>query len=299
MEGAKDREKNHRARRWLKRLSILLIVAALAAAGLYCLTDNSHFEVTEYSLRSDRVEHGFRIALLADLHEHEYGENNCELVRAIRGYQPDLIIMAGDMVNADDTDVSVLLELCEQLSSAAPICFVLGNHEGTLMFESGESNVPLDQYLSERGVDIFYSGSRSIELNGDEVTLGAFAYSEEDQKRMDEAERRELDTQRKAFEESDGFRIAISHYPTVYYKTLYDVDADLAVAGHFHGGVVRLPYLEGLYGSKAGLFPKYSGGKYHLDKATLIVSRGLGDHGGIPRINNKPELVMIDILPAA
>ena len=42
---------------------------------------------------------------------------------------------------------------------------------------------------------------------------------------------------------------------------------------------------------KEGLFPEYGGGVYTLDnKATLIVSRGLGDSGKWPRINNVPEL---------
>ena len=71
---------------------------------------------------------------------------------------------------------------------------------------------------------------------------------------------------------------------------------DLGLAGHTHGGIVRLPKLGALYSAEEGLFPEYGGGVYTLDnKATLIVSRGLGDSGKWPRINNVPELSVIDI----
>lgn len=300
MENANAEKKELRRKKRIRRLFLVLTVVllfALAVAGLRFLTDNSHFEVTWYSLGSGKVEHGFRIALLTDLHEQEYGEGNSELVQAITDYQPDIIIMAGDMINKDDADVDVLLNLCEDISPVAPICFVLGNHEGTLMFDSGENNVPLDQYLSERGIDILYGGIRSITLNEDMVTLGAFSYSDEVIEEMDDSERAEVNSARKAFEKSEGFRIAISHYPDIYDDYLYGIEAELAVAGHLHGGVVRIPYLGGLFHPEYGLFPKYSGGKYYLERAVLIVSRGLGSHGGFPRVNNKPELVMIDIKP--
>ena len=70
---------------------------------------------------------------------------------------------------------------------------------------------------------------------------------------------------------------------------------DLAVAGHYHGGIIRIPGLGGLYHPKTGFFPKYDGGKYELAQGTLIVTRGIGNHGLIPRINNRPELVIIDV----
>ena len=70
---------------------------------------------------------------------------------------------------------------------------------------------------------------------------------------------------------------------------------NLALAGHYHGGIVRIPGLGGLYHPEEGFFPKYSGGEYSLTYGKLIVSRGLGDQNFSLRINNKPELVIIDI----
>ena len=61
-------------------------------------------------------------------------------------------------------------------------------------------------------------------------------------------------------------------------------------------GIVRLPKIGPLYSAEEGFLPDYAGGSYELaNNATLIVSRGLGDSSRVPRINNVPELSVIDI----
>ena len=57
----------------------------------------------------------------------------------------------------------------------------------------------------------------------------------------------------------------------------------------------RLPEAGGLYHGDTGFFPKYSGGMYQLRNGTIFVSRGMGGHNGLPRVNNRPELAVIDI----
>lgn len=75
---------------------------------------------------------------------------------------------------------------------------------------------------------------------------------------------------------------------------------DLVLSGHAHGGQWRLPgLLNGLYAPDQGIFPKYAGGRYTVGQTTLIVSRGLArETTVIPRIFNRPELVIVDLLPA-
>ena len=89
----------------------------------------------------------------------------------------------------------------------------------------------------------------------------------------------------------------MAHIPVLFDKQLSRYGFDLGLAGHVHGGVVRLPFLGGLYSKEEGFFPRFTAGKYVLDgKQSLIVSRGLGDSSPFPpRINNMPELVVIDI----
>ena len=71
-------------------------------------------------------------------------------------------------------------------------------------------------------------------------------------------------------------------------------DFDLVLSGHAHGGQIRL-FGHGLFAPGQGIFPKYTKGLYD---GRLIVSTGLKPKEGlIPRINNKRQIVVIDIAP--
>ena len=97
------------------------------------------------------------------------------------------------------------------------------------------------------------------------------------------------------FEES--FNILLIHRPENF-EHYADLGFDLVLAGHAHGGQWRIPgLLNGLYCPGEGLFPKYAGGLYQIDGTTMIVSRGLAKESNfVPRIFNRPELVIIDIV---
>lgn len=279
-------ERKMRRRRWCA--FFLCLTAALLFIAGYGEFAKSQFEITYYHFETSELQEDIRITLLSDLHNHEFGEKNYELVEAIRQLQPDIIVMAGDMVDYHETDVSVVLALCDDLKRIAPVYYVLGNHEGVLMYANGGNDIPLDTYLYQLGIHVMYQGSEDVETAGGIVTLGAFSVPE------DEAEY--IDSQLlETFEQSENYKIIVSHFPSIFYEYLYEGDFDLAFAGHYHGGMIRIPGIGGIYHMDDGFFPRYSGGEYQLGKGTLIVSRGLGDHSVFPRINNTPELVSVDI----
>ena len=94
----------------------------------------------------------------------------------------------------------------------------------------------------------------------------------------------------------DTFRICINHVPMAFVDYMQNAPFDLALAGHTHGGLIRLPVVGRLYTAEEGLFPEYAGGMYQLDSgAPLIVGCGLGDSNQIPRVYNPPELVLVDV----
>lgn len=90
-------------------------------------------------------------------------------------------------------------------------------------------------------------------------------------------------------------KILIAHFPDLFYEKLADVNVDLAVAGHYHGGQVQLPLVGGVYSVDNGLFPQYCNGMFSLTNGHLFVTRGLGNSHRSPRINNRPEIAVIDI----
>jgi predicted MPP superfamily phosphohydrolase len=84
---------------------------------------------------------------------------------------------------------------------------------------------------------------------------------------------------------------------------LFDVYAqhtvDLVFSGHAHGGQFRIPFVGGLIAPNQGLFPKYDAGIYEEGNTTMVVSRGIGNSIVPFRINNRPEIVLVELASQA
>ncbi len=72
---------------------------------------------------------------------------------------------------------------------------------------------------------------------------------------------------------------------------------DLILSGHTHGGLIRLPFVGGLYAPIQGFFPKVCYGEYKFNNNRMLITSGLAGYGIIPRINNPPEIAVIDLVP--
>lgn len=276
-------------RKRTSRIAYIVIVVILMMILGFKLC-SQELEVDFYHLYSPKVEGGetLRLIVLSDLHNREFGKGNYELVEKIKSLEPDIILMAGDMVNQYDADISVAVSLCEQLLTVAPVYFGLGNHEGTMIYEVG---IPLDKALKEIGVNVLVNSMEQTEIKNTPVLIGSVSVGPTlyDQYSRDFVKRFE--------DEGDDslLKLMISHRPSLYYEKMVKTKMDLAVCGHFHGGQIRIPFLGGVYSVKEGLFPKYCAGMYDLEYSTIFVSRGLGNNHRFPRINNRPELAVIDI----
>ena len=279
-------------KRWFRNclLVILFLAAAILFFGIvvWIFSDNDTLETTFYQVSSSKIQEPVRVILLTDLHNHEFGRANCNLVKEIERLKPDMIVIAGDMVNSDDPNITIVTDLCGKLLKMAPVYYVFGNNEGTLEYASDGPRVVLDAALWEKGVTVLYNNCISVEIKGNPFEIMGVTAE------VDDYEEVAGDTV-STFEKKEGFKLLLTHFPALYYDCLADVDFDLGVAGHFHGGQVRLSDGRGLFHVDEGFFPKYCYGEFSLTHGTLIVSRGLGGHGLLPRINNRPELVVIDI----
>jgi len=154
---------------------------------LWKLSDNSTFETTFYRVTSEKIGENIRAVVLADLHNNVFGQDNEPLVFKIRQLEPDVILMAGDMINGDDPDVSGILELCVKLKDIAPIYYSLGNNEGVLMYSPEGPQVPLDVELLEEGVTVLYNNSVDTEIRGNKVSIGAVTSEPADFAEMSQA----------------------------------------------------------------------------------------------------------------
>ena len=94
--------------------------------------------------------------------------------------------------------------------------------------------------------------------------------------------------------ENSEFTVLLSHRPELF-DTYVDQDIDLVLSGHAHGGQFRLPFIGGLVAPNQGLFPEYDAGIYTEDNTNMLVSRGVGNSIFPFRINNRPEVILIEL----
>ena len=281
-----SRLKDPEFRKHMYRWGIVFLLLALAIFTVIRLCDNSHFVVTFYEVEDEKIENHMRIALLTDLHLKEYGKDNSELVNEIRELNPDIIAMSGDMLDMNETDYSVLLTLCRQLVGVAPVYFGYGNHEAQVIRVWQTSTVNVD--LEEMGVHVLHNKYETIDVNGNLIDIGGLS-----------ANVNAMDTEYtqrfwQRYLKTENYRLLLVHYPQHFYKDgdILDCDIDMALCGHLHGGIAVVPFVGGLYHPTLGFFPEFTDGCNQVGDTWVVVSRGLG---GNLRINNPPELVIIDL----
>ena len=288
----KNREKPVKNRNKLIDLLICLILAGGLILGLALdiVHDRTNYRVEFYQLSSKRISGSLRIVFLTDLHRREYGEGNSELAEDIESLSPDLILLGGDMVIDSVSDYDGMLSLCSRLSETAPIYGVLGNHEDVKIYLQKDSE--LLGAFEAAGVHLLINDTAQVKIGENTVTLIGLDGKPADFERYGGEEAME-----RSEKESLGYRICMAHVPTYFPERLAEYSFDLGLAGHTHGGIINLPKLGPLYSAEEGLLPEYAKGEYTLSNgAPLIVSGGLGDSRDLlPRINNTPELTVIDI----
>ncbi len=248
--------------------------------------------IRNYGIISDKIDAGdsVRVVVLSDLHSHIYGDKQQELVDMIKKQKPDIIALAGDIVddNGDMTGPELFLK---GIADIAPIYFVTGNHE----IRTGKEK-QIKEMLESYGAVVLQNEYSDIIINGVNIRMCGI----EDPEKYKSAKIEYTNIEDKIMApfkalEEESVNILLAHRPErieVYKKYGFD----LVLSGHAHGGQIRIPLLlNGLFAPDQGFFPKYAGGLYEHENLTHIVSRGIGYNPNLPRIFNPPEIVVVDI----
>lgn len=266
-------------------LSILIIAVLIIIYMIYTAT---HYKIEFYRVSNDDIKSNVRIVFVSDLHNHEYGTDNEQLLSDIKALKPDLIISGGDLVIERDDDYQSALKLCSELSQIAPFYGILGNHEDERIYLRKDKE--LRTKFENTGMKILANEAATIEINGNKIELVGINGGD---KQFDKYGAKEF--MDKLPKKTADARICIAHVPLTFPTKLSGYDFDLGLSGHTHGGLIRIPKIGALYSSEEGFFPDYYAGCYQIDNIQFIVSRGLGDSKPIPRINNPHELSVIDL----
>ena len=277
---AKSRETIGKKRKWPWVLGSLSVVLAVSV-----YFSNYLLEISRYTIRLPRLPRAFdglRVVLLTDWHGARFGTDNEVLLKMVRDEAPDIIAMTGDFVETE-MELEGFETLCRQLAAIAPSYYVTGNHEwgGRVARRARERAalcgvVNLDNEwvtLSRSGQSILLVGIEDLGGPFDQLTLGEVTAL--------------------ARGEDDPFVLMLCHRYDRWDEFVAQ-EVDLVLSGHAHGGVVRLPFTDGLYGPGQVFFPKRTSGVNREGGTAMVTGRGLGSPGGIPlRLFNPPEVVSL------
>ena len=299
-------------------ISGIFVCFALAIAFvMYNYIVNRNFRETFFNVSSLKIDNGIRIVQISDLHNSMYGKDNAKLVDRVGKLKPDLILFTGDIIDSKKNKTEDIVKLCQKLSKVAPSYYVYGNNEVEKIYKIPLTEKALDEkfgfkdgkrdtsvitefkddfelQLEKAGVKVLKNEMDSIVVGTTNVDIfgvfnsnpsSFFSYAGESYENF-------------IYTNPDNIKITAIHEPFIYEEFDYDMWGDLIVCGHTHGGIIRVPLIGPLYTREGGILPERNGdfvyGRYDASGTPIIVSSGL-ENSNIFRINNQPELAVIDI----
>jgi len=239
--------------------------------------------ITDYKIAAD-LPKTLTIAAVSDLHDRSWEKINESLISR----NPDIVAILGDLISLDLTDNCIsLLSAC---SSIAPTVYSLGNHESGLKY--GDLTA-----INKTGAIVL--DDDSMEIDG--IIIGGLSSGYRFQKdqprkkklfgRYSQGPKPNLDWL-DTFSGLPGFKILLCHHSEYYASYIRQLDIDIILAGHAHGGQIRIMN-QGLFAPNQGFFPKWTSG---IHENRLVISRGLANTARwIPRFANPEELVYVTV----
>jgi len=268
-----------------RKTAVLLVLTALLAAG-FLLWGNCSLQTTETALVSPALPpafDGLRIVELADLHGRVFGRGSRRLLAAVRRAEPDLICIDGDLFD-EHTDLAMLPPLLRGLCAIAPVYYVTGNHEWRVPGLRG-----ILAQMRTCGVTVLQDDWRVLRRGEDALIVAGTDDPCGPAERKTPAE---LIANIRAEAGEAAFLLLLTHRNDQL-PQWSALGVQAVLAGHCHGGVVRLPFVGGLFGTDRRLFPAWDAGLYRQGETALYVSRGLGYTNVHFRLFNRPEVAVI------
>ena len=275
-----------------KKLLGIAVVAFLLFTG-WILWQNTALMVTELTIKNEEIPFGFsgfRIAQISDLHNAEFGKENEKLLSMLKECEPDMILITGDLIDSRRTDIETGISFAKEAVLMAPTYYVTGNHEARI-----EEYEEMIAGLEKAGVYILDNEAVEVENFGDRIAVAGMKdpsfvtdYLFGDSQTVAKNALAEF------ISDEDIYTVLLSHRPELF-ETYVECGADLVFSGHAHGGQFRIPFVGGIVAPNQGLFPKYDAGVYSKEGTYMIVSRGIGNSILPFRINNRPEIVLVEL----
>ncbi len=262
---------------------IFLLGSGLTLAS-YLFYEVNHLRVIRYTVPVRNLPasfQGFTILHLSDLHQKRFGKNQANLFNLINGYHYDMVALTGDLINRFRPDGGPAVELVAGLTQK-PCFFVNGNNESSALIRHGYR---IEGRLSDVGCTTLDNASQPLSLGGEHIWIAG----------VDDLSCGKENLVKTLQKTGDGAPVVLlAHSPLLFSKAA-EAGASLLLAGHTHGGQIRIPFAGALWVPDMGFLPRWDYGLFYQDKTTLIVNGGLGESVIPLRFNIPPEIVLVTL----
>lgn len=282
-----------------------VFIFTFGGLALQIKLDQNHIVVDQFTLSSAKIPKvfdGFKIVHLSDLHGAAFKDGQKTLLTKIKAENPDLIVISGDTLDRHIENWENSLSLLTELAKSYPVYASTGNHEYWTPHRDQTLKTMENtgvQVLAGNGVSLRRPATLSTAGGTSSEAAQIWLYGIHDPNFFDSddaylAQLAALQNEQAQISGNQDFVMLISHRPELQ-KLYASYGFDLSFSGHAHGGQVRLPFTQGLIAPNQGLLPKLTAGLHEFDGKYLMISRGIGNPSGVPRVFNPPEIVSLTL----
>lgn len=272
---------HHKTKKKKFKITVPVFVVIYILFIMFALYQNYHLVITKYEYKSSKVSNqldGYKIVQISDLHNQIFGIGQKTLLKKISSESPDVIFVTGDVVDINHTFYKPSEDFFKGAVKIAPVYYVTGNHEKWMLRRNGKKAERLQKFFSDiESYGVSYIDDEEVDM-GDYTLTGV----------ADSSLGNDITTS------GSGLNVMLAHEPD-YIANYRKAGADLVFCGHVHGGQMIFPGKGGIFAPGFSMFPKYYTGIYEQENTTMVVSRGLGNSLLPFRINNYPEIVVMEL----
>ncbi|SDZ03547.1 metallophosphoesterase [Tindallia californiensis] len=271
----------------IKKSKILLTsVVIILTTSLFSVCTNNAVTTSQIDYINHKTPNEFNeftIVQISDVHNKKFERDQKGLLRKIKTVAPDMIVVAGDLINRGKYDIDHAMVFLYGAMEIAPVYYVLGNHKTW----SGDYGIMHQKLLNSRVQILDDIKVNWIEAGGKTEIIGLsdphFFVSND----MERSNILQLAEHLANLMDVSVFQ-SLSHQPEIV-ELYVDENIKITFSGHPHGSQFKLPFIGELIAPDQGLFP----GLCTQNLSTLIVSRGPGNSVIPVRIINKSDIVVV------
>lgn len=318
---------------------LVIFMVLIFTLVLYTLWDNNRLIIVREDIIIDNLPdefEDFKILQVTDLHEKEFGDNQKKLINIINSVDYDAIVFTGDILDSlESENYDSFYSLLDGISNKKNAYFTPGNTDPEVYELDSKNNLVINEFVTgieDRDVTLLESietikrGEASLSIVDFELSLMTSNVEGQDYNGRVRPEYVRFpeyqNYQKELFNEINSINsltdsnvlIALNHYPIIdsridYIKNQEASDLkefDLIIAGHYHGGQIRIPFIGALFVpepwyTNGGYFPPQNRvkGLWDYDGTQQYVSAGLGSSDAISFMNfrlfNTPEVNVLKL----